>query len=80
MMKFVAEPFDYVVTVCDHAAEVCPAFPGAEMIRWSLPDPAATPGTDVEKSRAFDDSARDLLQRIRLWLSLPAVARRLAAR
>jgi protein-tyrosine-phosphatase len=69
MNPFVREHFDFVITVCDHAAEVCPAFPGAEIIEWSLPDPAAVGGTEDEKNRAFDNSARDLMQRIRLWLS-----------
>ncbi len=33
-------PFDYVVTVCDHAAEHCPIFPGkAEVIHRSFDDP-----------------------------------------
>jgi len=32
--------FDYVVTVCDHAREHCPVFPGkAAMIHRSFPDP-----------------------------------------
>ena len=76
---FLKDRFDYVVTVCDRAAEVCPTFPGAEIIRWSLPDPAEASGTDDEKRRAFENSAKDLIQRIRLWLSLPAVRRRVIA-
>ena len=77
--EFLSRKFDYVVTVCDRAAETCPSFPGAEVIRWSLPDPAEAAGTDESKRRAFAASAKDLLQRIRLWLSLPAVAGRFAA-
>jgi protein-tyrosine-phosphatase len=68
--------FDYVITVCDRAAEACPTFPGArEIIRWSLPDPAEATGSEEESRRAFENSARDLMRRIRLWLALPAVAR-----
>jgi len=26
--EFITQPFDYVITVCDHAAESCPLFPG----------------------------------------------------
>jgi protein-tyrosine-phosphatase len=74
----VGQPFDVVITVCDRAAESCPAFPGApEMIRWSLPDPAAADGSDETRRRAFDESAKDLMRRIRLWLALPGVARRI---
>lgn len=73
--------FDRVITVCDRAAESCPTFPGApEVIRWSLPDPAEATGTEEERRRAFENSARDLMQRIRLWLALPGVAGRVRAR
>jgi len=78
MNEFLPERFDYVITVCDRAAEACPNFPGApEVIRWSLPDPSEATGSEDEKRRTFENSAKDLTQRIRLWLSLPAVTRRL---
>jgi protein-tyrosine-phosphatase len=74
------ERFDCVITVCDRAAEACPTFPGApEVLRWSLPDPAEAAGTDEERLRTFENTAKDLMQRSRLWLALPAVARRMAA-
>jgi protein-tyrosine-phosphatase len=79
MDGFVKDRFDYVVTVCDRAAEVCPSFPGAEIIRWSLPDPAEAAGSDEDKRRAFENSAKDLIQRIRLWLSLLSVRQRIEA-
>ena len=79
MDRFIKEKFEYVVTVCNRAAEVCPTFPGAEIIGWSLPDPAEAAGTDEEKRRAFENSARELIRRIRLWLSLPAVRQRIEA-
>ncbi|HET9794631.1 MAG TPA: arsenate reductase ArsC, partial [Thermoanaerobaculia bacterium] len=78
MNDFVSQKFDYVITVCDRAAESCPTFPGAlAVIRWSLPDPAEAQGTEQEKLRAFENGAKDLMQRIRLWLALPAIARRI---
>lgn len=77
MNGFLSQRFDYVITVCDRAAEACPNFPGApEVIRWSLTDPAEATGSEEEKRRTFENSAKDLMQRIRLWLSLPAVAAR----
>ena len=80
MNDFLSERFDYVITVCDRAAEVCPTFPGApEMIRWSLPDPAEARGSEEERLRTFENSAKDLMQRIRLWLSLPRVAAQIPA-
>ncbi len=76
---FVGRSFDYVISVCDRAADSCPVFPGdPERIRWSLEDPAAVEGTDEEKTRAFEGTARDLMARIRIWMSLPSVSSRLA--
>ena len=72
--------FDYVITVCDRAAETCPVFPGeSERMHWSFEDPAAATGTDEEKQRAFDDVARQLLARMRVWLSQPALRSRIDA-
>src|SRR6516162_4214387 len=28
------DKFDYVITVCDRAKQLCPVFPGAEPIHW----------------------------------------------
>ena len=76
--RFVGQSFDYVITVCDSAAEECPVFPGApERIHWSLSDPAAVNGSAEEQQRAFDRAAMDLAGRLRLWLSLPGVSQRL---
>ena len=67
--RFLGERFDYVITVCDHAAETCPVFPGApERIHWSFEDPAAAGGTEDERRRAFDAVAAGLLERAQAWL------------
>jgi arsenate reductase len=63
----------FVVTVCDRAAaEVCPVWPGNPyMARWSVPDPAAVPGTAEQVRRAFFEAFTILDRRITLFLSLP---------
>src|SRR5690242_8081422 len=34
--RFLGEPWDYVITVCDDANESCPIFPGAKhRLHWS---------------------------------------------
>ncbi len=44
----------YVVTVCDHARERCPIFPGTwKFLHWSLEDPAAATGTREQKLAVF---------------------------
>jgi arsenate reductase len=68
--EFANQKFDTVITVCDRAAGNCPIFPGApERIHWSLEDPAAAPGDDEEKLRAFRRTRDDLFERLRQFLS-----------
>lgn len=72
--EYAGQAFDYVITVCDAAAEECPVFPGApERIHWSFVDPAAVQGTDDERLRAFQITVREMKTRL---LPFVAVARR----
>ena len=72
--RFVGEPFDYVITVCDKAAESCPVFPGSsERVHWSFDDPAQASGTVDERQRIFDQVATQMTNRIRIWMALPRV-------
>ena len=68
-----APPLDFVVTVCDNAAnEVCPVWPGRPIsAHWGVPDPAAVHGTQAEIERAFREAFLTLERRIGLFLSLP---------
>ncbi len=57
--------FDYVITLCDRVREVCPQFPGrAEQAHWSIPDPAASGGTDQDTYPAFKRMVAELDTRI----------------
>jgi protein-tyrosine-phosphatase len=65
-------PFDFVITVCDHARETCPIWPGQPVIaHWGSPDPAAVTGADEEKQRAFVEVASQIARRIDLFCALP---------
>lgn len=46
--EFRDENFDYVVTVCDHAKESCPFFPGEKIIHKRFEDPSEFKGTEEE--------------------------------
>ena len=48
--EFVDQSFDYVITVCDNAKEVCPVFSGEVKHQVHLPfdDPADAIGTEQE--------------------------------
>jgi arsenate reductase len=46
--------FDYIITLCDHAAQNCPIFPGrGERMHHGFSDPAAVQGSDHEVLEAF---------------------------
>ncbi len=51
---FLTETFDYIITLCDHAATTCPNFSGSgKRIAWSFEDPAAVIGTMEERLAVF---------------------------
>ncbi len=64
--EFSGQEFDYVITVCDHANEICPVFSGrTQRIHQSFEDPPAPGvGTDEERLAVFR-RVRDALQ---VWL------------
>jgi len=52
--EFASRPFDFVLTVCDHANEICPVFPGqAVRIHRSFEDPAAFEGPQPRKLAVY---------------------------
>ena len=56
---------DYLVTVCGHADEHCPAVPaGVRKEHWPLPDPAKATGTEDEIMAVFRSSRDDIRQRV----------------
>ncbi|MFE9656672.1 ArsR family transcriptional regulator [Micromonospora sp. NPDC006431] len=62
--------FDYVISLCDKAREVCPDFPDhPRRAHWSIPDPAAPGGTDQAGYLAFQHAAAEIDTRIRHLLS-----------
>ncbi len=67
---FAAESFDHVITLCDRVREVCPEFPGHPgYIHWSIPDPAASGGSDEQTYPVFRRVAADLETRITYLLA-----------
>jgi arsenate reductase (thioredoxin) len=68
-----APVMDFVLTVCDSAAgEACPVWPGHPSIaHWSLDDPAAVEGSDVDRAKAFVRAFQFLKSRIGTFLHLP---------
>ena len=64
--RYLDEPFDLVVTVCDQAREACPVFPGARRRdHWSFEDPSAASGTEDERLAVFRRVRDEIAVRIR---------------
>jgi arsenate reductase (thioredoxin) len=66
--EFLNTPFDYVITVCDHAGQRCPAFPGpAKRIHWSIEDPVGF-GPEEAELDAFRTARDELQKRLRAFI------------
>jgi arsenate reductase len=62
--EYIDASFDFVITVCDYAAQYCPKFPGdSKRIHWSVDDPVAI-GDDEAQLAAFRVARDDLQNRI----------------
>jgi arsenate reductase (thioredoxin) len=63
--RYLKEPFDEVITVCDTAAETCPLFPGAaKMKHWSFPDPSKATESQEEQLAVYRHVRDDIRARI----------------
>ncbi len=64
--EFLGQDFHYVITVCDHANEICPVFPGkTTRIHQSFEDPPA-PGVGDDETRL--NVFRRVRDEIRIWI------------
>jgi len=63
---FAGQSFDYVITVCEQAAnEICPIFYGEyRKLHWSTPEPAKVHATAAALDGAFDQAFQLLKTRI----------------
>ena len=67
--RFLHEPWDFVITVCDNANESCPVFPGAATrVHWSFPDPSRATGTDAEQLAVYREVRDAIRMRLEEWL------------
>jgi arsenate reductase len=77
--EFLGQHFDYVITVCDQARDVCPVFPGVhESLHWGYEDPAAAEGTEEERLAVFRKVFIQMGERINTFIPL-ALRRRAEA-
>ena len=66
--RFIDQPFDCVITVCDSARQNCPIFPGAEdSAHWAIDDPAEATGSEEDRLEAFRRARDELRDRIHIF-------------
>ncbi len=64
--EFLGQGFDFIVTTCDDARDICPVFPGqGERLHWGLEDPAETADSREEKCETFRRVRDELTELIR---------------
>jgi arsenate reductase len=63
--EFAGQNFDYVLTVCDHAKETCPIYPGhSNRLHHNFQDPGAVEGSEEQRLAAF----RKVRDELRMYL------------
>ncbi len=69
--RFLAQPFDYVITVCDNAKETCPFFTGRveHRLHMGFEDPAEATGTEEEVLSVFRKVRDQIEKQFKTFLS-----------
>ena len=69
LTEYLQQPFDYVITVCDQANEICPVFSGAaHRLHWSFPDPSRAEGDEAAQLAAYRAVRDAIAERLRQWM------------
>lgn len=67
--ELAGDRFDYIITVCDHASQHCPNFPGVtQRLNWSIDDPVGK-SSAAEELGAFRHARDELGERIRSFIA-----------
>ena len=68
--RFLGEPVDYLIVVCEEAAGTCPSgWPEVgQRLPWTFDDPATFQGTDKEILVEFRRVRDEIKRRVRNWL------------
>lgn len=68
--RFVTEPWDYVITVCDAANEACPVFPArSRSLHWSFADPSQVTGSEEQRLAMFGRVRDQIRERVTDWIA-----------
>ena len=68
--EFGDEKFDFVITLCDHAADTCPVFfGGTKRLHMGFEDPAAAGGSEAERLFTFRKVRDQIREKVVEFLS-----------
>jgi arsenate reductase len=71
--RYLDQPWDFVITVCDDANDACPALPGGKVrLHWSLPDPSRAPGSEDEQLAVYRQVREAIRERIEAFVTSEA--------
>ena len=72
LSEFVAQSFDWYITVCDDSQESCPVLPGVpNTAHWSIADPSRADGTPELRREGFRRARDQIADRLRAFVSAP---------
>lgn len=68
--RYVGQPWDWLIPVCEEACEACPYVPGAkQVVRWSFDDPSAATGDEAARLAVFRRVRDELAARVRGFIA-----------
>jgi arsenate reductase len=71
--RYLDQPWDYVITVCDAADANCPMFPGGKTrLHWPFPDPSQATGSEEVRLSVYRRVRDAIRQRLTGFLETGA--------
>jgi len=68
--RYLGQPIDWLITVCDQAREACPTLPGvANQLHWSIEDPTLVAADGAARMAAFRAARDDLAARVEAFVT-----------
>jgi len=68
--RFVGQPWDWLIPVCEEACEACPYVPGAKaVLRWSFDDPSSATGSEEQRVAEFRRVRDELATQVHAFIA-----------
>jgi len=68
--RYMGQPWDWLIPVCEEACEACPYVPGAkQVLRWTFDDPSAATGTPEQRLATFRRVRDELATQVRRFIA-----------